>query len=258
MAAVSSRKTAVLPQLDTAPGYKRVAKLIEAEIVAGRLKEGDLLPTEGDLADQLGVHRSTIREGIRSLENSGLVRRAGGKRLMVATPDASSIAMSNIRALGLKQVSFNELWEAQMELEPFCAKLAATRMTEDIEAALVRNVDRLRSNLDNDDVVIESDIEFHRLIAAASGNAVVALVAAPIGVLLFSATVQLYQTVAAARHRLLAAHEKILEGLIARDAAMAETWMRRHILDFKRGYEIAGFDFNAPIQLEARAFASFS
>nr|WP_283771555.1 FCD domain-containing protein [Chelatococcus sp. YT9] len=240
--------------MDTAPGYRRVADLIEAEIVEGRLKAGDFLPTEGDLSEQLGVHRSTVREGIRSLENSGLVRRAGGKRLIVSIPDANSVAWANTRALGLKQVSFNELWETQMELEPFCARLAAQRMTPDLELALQRNVERLSDQINDDAAVIQSDIEFHRLVAEAAANGAISLVTAPISLLLFSATIKLYQTVPAARHRLLKAHQQILASLVQKDVALAETWMKRHILDFKRGYEVAGFDCNAPIALQPQAF----
>src|SRR5690349_15484035 len=105
-----------LPVLDTAPGYRRVADLIEKEIVLGHVKPGDLLPTEADLAAQLGVHRSTVREGIRSLENSGLIRRVGGKRLMVSVPELSVVAWHNSRVMGMRKVSFFELWEVQMEL----------------------------------------------------------------------------------------------------------------------------------------------
>ncbi|MDE3079440.1 MAG: FCD domain-containing protein, partial [Paracoccaceae bacterium] len=72
---------------------------------------------------------------------------------------------------------------------------------------------------------------------------------APVGQLLFSATLDLYRTVPAARHRLLQAHREIAAAVAARDGATARLWMQRHIRDFRRGYEIAGFDMNAPIEL---------
>lgn len=246
----SPNEPVILSQIDTDPGYKRVAKAIEIEIVAGRLKVGDILPTEGQLAQQLGVHRSTVREGIRSLENAALVRRAGGKRLVVSIPEPEAIAWVNTRALGMMQVSFTELWEMQMELEPFAAQKACDRLTDTLAEALRANVTRLRERLDDDDFVGRSDIEFHRLIAEAANNSALSLIAAPIGLLLFSATVHLYQTVPQARHRLLAAHEAILNAILARDNATAKIWMARHIQDFRRGYEVAGFKMNEPIQLK--------
>lgn len=250
----SPRKTgSTLTPLKLEPGYKRVADAIEAQIVDGQIKPGELLPTESDLAEILGVHRSTVREGIRSLENAGLVQRGAGKRLMVTVPEMSAVGSVVTRALGLKQVSFFELWEMQMLLEPFAARMAAQRITKDQERALRRNVAALRDNLEDDDYVIRNDTEFHQLIAEAAQNAALSVSSAPIGALLFSATVNLYSAVPQARHRLLAAHEAILAALLSHDAQTAETWMARHIQDFHRGYEVYGVDIHAPISLDPRA-----
>lgn len=251
----ASDTDSLLPQLNFEPGYKRVASAIEAQIVAGRLKAGELLPTEGDLAQQLGVHRSTVREGIRSLENAGLVKRAAGKRLAVSVPETAEICSVVTRALGLMKVSFMELWEMQMELEPFAARLASARIDERLADALRANIEGLRNNIDDDDYVLLSDMEFHRLITEAANNAALSLSAAPIGALMFSATVDLYQTVPQARHRLLAAHEAIANAILNEDAVTAQEWMLRHIQDFRRGYEVAGFDMADAITLDARGIA---
>jgi GntR family transcriptional repressor for pyruvate dehydrogenase complex len=245
----------MLPQLDSAPGYKRVAALIETEILEGRLEIGAVLPVEGELAEQLGVHRSTVREGLRALENAGLVRRGAGKRLVVTAPDPAEVARVNARALGLKQVSFNDMWEIQMLMEPYSAKLAAQRATPDQVAALKESVAQLKRNIDDDAAVIRHDIAFHRLVAEAAGNAPLSLSVAPIGVLLFSATLDLYQAVPAARRRLAEAHEQIVNAIADHDAARAEAWMLKHIRDFKRGYELSGQDPAGPIHLDAAAIA---
>lgn len=244
---------AVLAQIDTDPSYKRVAKAIEEAITSGRLRPGDLLPTETDLAQQLGVNRSTVREGIRALENSDLIKRAGGKRLIVSVPEQSGIAWVNTRALGLMNVSFLDLWTVQLELEPFAAEQAARDVTPDLVAALERNLADLRENLSDDRRVIANDIAFHHLVARASGNPVLDMVSAPIRVLLFSATTDLYQAVPQARHRLLAAHEAIVAEIAAGNVAAARAWMHRHIADFRRGYEVAGYDLEAPIPFDTQA-----
>lgn len=244
-----------LTKLKLEPGYKRVADAIETQIVSGQLKAGELLPTETELADILGVHRSTVREGIRSLENAGLVQRGAGKRLRVSVPEMSAISSVVTRALGLKQVSFIELWEMQMLLEPFAAKLAAQRITQDLERELITNVANLKENLQDDSYVIKNDTEFHQIIATAAQNAVLSLSAAPIGTLLFSATVNLYSSVPQARHRLLESHEEILSAILDKDAPRAEKWMTRHIRDFHRGYEIYGIDVNDTISLDPRAIS---
>lgn len=246
---LSDRK---LIQIDTDPTYKRVAKAIEEAIMSGRLKTGDKLPTEAELATQLGVNRSTVREGIRALENSDLVTRVGGKRLIVQVPQASEIARVNTRALGLMNVSFLDLWELQLQIEPFAASSAAQKIDKYLIESLSENIAHLQENLDDDDMVIESDIEFHRLIAQAADNAALVLISEPIRQLLFSATTRLYDAVPQARHRLLEAHKAIFEEIKRRDSRAAKHWMAKHIEDFRRGYEVAGFDLTAPIPVNLR------
>lgn len=253
MAASSPKSASTLSALKLEPGYKRVANAIEAQIVSGQLQAGELLPTETDLAEILGVHRSTVREGIRALENAGLVQRGAGKRLRVSTPDMSAVGADVTRALGLKQVSFFELWEMQMLLEPFAANLAAQRISGGLLRDLQANVENLSANLDDDDYVVRNDTEFHQMIAEAAQNAALAISSAPIGALLFSATVNLYASVPQARHRLLASHQAILAAITDQDAETAEEWMARHIRDFHRGYVLSGVGVHEPIALDPRA-----
>lgn len=242
-----------LDPIDSTPGYRRVADAIEGEILSGRLKPGDLLPTEGELASQLGVHRSTIREGIRALENAGLIRRAGAKRLMVCVPERSEVTWTVCRALGLSRITFPELWEILMVLEPPMARAAATRrLSAEMAAAMKENLRRTEELLYDDEALMELDVEFHRLLAQATGNRALILAEEPVALLLYSATEQLYRRSPRARFRLLEAHRHIYEALLAGDADAAEDWMRKHIEDFRRGYIVAGMDFKGPIKFDAR------
>jgi len=241
-----------LGPIDSAPGYRRVAEALEEEILSGRLKAGDLLPTEGELAVQLGVHRSTIREGIRALENAGLVRRAGAKRLMVCAPDRSEVVWSVTRALGLGGITFPELWELLMALEPYAARLAAGRVSPQLAAQLKENLRATEAQLYDDEALVELDVEFHRLLAQATRNRALALQEEPVGLMLHSATDQLYRRSPRARFRLLEAHRHVLEAVLANDPTTAEAWMRKHIQDFRRGYIVAGMDFKGPIRFTNR------
>ncbi|MGD9538635.1 MAG: FadR/GntR family transcriptional regulator [Alphaproteobacteria bacterium] len=237
-----------LDPIESKPGYRRVAETIEAEILAGRLKAGDLLPIEADLATQLGVNRSTIREGIRTLENAGLIRRAGGKRLMICTPEQREVTWTVCRALGLGRVTFPELFEILMGLEPYAARLAAGRLRPEAAAAMKENLRLTEEQLYDDEALVALDVEFHRLVAQATGNRALAVSEEPIAMLLHSATDQLYRRSPRARFRLLEAHRHVYEALVARDADGAEQWMRKHIEDFRRGYIVAGMDFKGPIK----------
>ena len=232
------------------PGYKRVADAIEQEILSGRLTPGDLLPTESELAAQLGVNRSTLREGIRSLENAGLIRRTSGKRLSICVPTHREIAWSTSRAMGLNKVTFLELWQVQMNLEPFAAALAAENTSQALSDELERNLEQTREQIENDRAIIELDIEFHLLIAEGTRNRALLLSAKPISMLLFAATQELYQRAPQARHRLVTAHRRIADAIQAGKGDVAREWMTKHIQDFRRGYDVAGMNVGQPIEFD--------
>ena len=113
-------------KLERLPAYRAVYDAIEGQILSGRLRVGDPLPPEVQLAGQFGVNRSTVREGIRLLEQSGLVERDGGKRPRISTPHFLDLASSASRrphpAFGHVP---RELWNAAMIVEPAIAELAA-------------------------------------------------------------------------------------------------------------------------------------
>src|SRR6476659_6141328 len=93
------------------PAYELVAEAIERKILSGSLRPGDPLGTEAELVKQFGVNRSTVREGIRLLEQGGLVRRDSSRRLWVGLPHYERLATRMSRALVLHEVTFRELYE---------------------------------------------------------------------------------------------------------------------------------------------------
>ena len=87
-----TQATATFERIKSRPAYELVAEAIERKILAGRLKPGDPVGTESELVKQFGVNRSTVREGIRLLEQSGLVAREPSRRLSVAVPHYHRLA----------------------------------------------------------------------------------------------------------------------------------------------------------------------
>lgn len=233
-------------RLDAAPAYKLVFDAIEGGILSGRLQPGDPLPAETALADQFGVNRSTVREGIRLLEQAGLVSRAGGKRLRVTLPHFMELASRASRALVLHQVTFRELWEAAMAVEPVATRHAAERIDPAALAALARNIDEMKRATDDTDRFVRLDIAFHDLVAQASRNRVLALAREPIGLLFLPAGRVILPRLKTFR-RVIDAHTYIHDALKAGDPAEAERWMTRHMADFKRAYELTGYDLDAAL-----------
>ena len=241
-------------RIERAPAYRLVYDAIEKQIFAGALKVGDPLPAETLLAEQFGVNRSTVREGIRLLEQSGLVEREGAKRPRIAIPHYLELASSASRALILASITFRELWEASSLVEPMMAEIAARNITEPDLKRLAANIAAMEEAIalieakeifDVDDFV-GLDREFHEILAQASGNRVLILSHEPITKLFIPAGRIILPRLQTYR-RVLDAHRFIYERLAERDCDGARNWMRRHMNDFRKGYEMTGFDLDLPL-----------
>jgi DNA-binding FadR family transcriptional regulator len=226
--------------LEDYPAYRQIAQAIEQRIVARSLRTGDPLPSESDLARQFGVNRSTVREAIRELESSGLLGRSRGqKRLRVTRPEPDSISLGMSRALALHDVTFIELWEAMMAIEPAAAEHAAMRRSPAQLRALESACARFRREAADAHAAVSAVIEFFSVVSAASGNRVLALAQAPLNRLLAPALTELIDRVPQARSRIQEAQLRITGAIKLKRREVARSWMEKHIRDFKRGYEIA-------------------
>ncbi len=226
--------------LDDHPAYRQIANVIEQRIVERSLRTGDPLPSETDLARQFGVNRSTIREAIRELETHGLLGRGRGeKRLRVTRPEPRHVSSGVSRALALHDVTFLELWEAMMAIEPAAAHYAAARRSGAQLQILARTGARFRRDAADTEAAVSAVVDFFTVVAAASGNQVLALSQAPLNLLLAPTLTQLIDRVPQARTRIQEAQSRIASAIKRRQSEVARTWMEKHIRDFKRGYDLA-------------------
>ena len=207
-------------RLEIAPAYQQVAEAIERKILAGQLAPGDRLGTEADLVRQFGVNRSTVREGIRLLEQSGLVRRDQSRRLYVSLPRYNRLATRVSRALVLHQVTFRELWEASMSLETAIAGAAAERASPEDIAELEDNIARMEAAVELH-AIADLDNDFHALIARISRNRVLQLAREPASLLFAPTLKMILDQVAVAGRRNLEAHRKILDACRRHDPEAA-------------------------------------
>jgi GntR family transcriptional repressor for pyruvate dehydrogenase complex len=239
--------THALPRIRNVLSYQEVFNVIESEILGGRLKADDIVPTETALAKALGVNRSTIREGMRLLEQTGLVRRRADRRLYVSVPQASEFSSRMTRAMALHQISVREYWEVQMVLEPLAARLAATHVKSETLSALHANLLATEAAQLAGRPLMELDIEFHALVATASGNRALAMAREPSFAMILLEVTPLLQLLKQSAARMAQAHRKIFEAIRDGDAETAETWMRRHLMDLRRGCEITGINMDKPV-----------
>lgn len=234
------------------PAYRVLAEAMIERILDGRLREGDQLPTEAKLCEMFGVNRSTVREGIRVLEEANLLRREHAKKMVISRPSEAELGKQLERALVLHEISFDELWEAMAVLEPTMARLAAAKADEDSLTRLEENLRKTQLAMKAGESLVELDIEFHSIVAAMSGNRALVLARDPLSRLFYPAFQAVMTRVPVAGKRLVEAHRSILEAIRSGDAVAAEEWMRKHVQDFKRGYQTAKLDFQAPVDRPAR------
>ncbi len=149
---------------------EQIADSIEGMIAASRLQPGDRLPSERDLAQQLGVNRATLREGIRLLEQRGLVQMKVGSGTFISGMPRSLVSDSIERYLAFGDCSHEELVVVREILEPEVAALAARWADADDLALLGRILDRLEEAFQGRDVpaYAEIDASFHEALAAAT------------------------------------------------------------------------------------------
>jgi len=167
------------PVTDKPPNLKRlspsrnltdeVVEQLATEIRGGRLQPGSRLPTEQALMVALGVSRTVVREAISALRAEGLVVTRQGSGAFVAA-DTRRIPF-RIESDGLASIDdVLNVMELRLAIEVEAAALAAERATPAQLAAIDAAVVAIDTALRNGDAAVTEDFEFHRAIAAATGN----------------------------------------------------------------------------------------
>jgi GntR family transcriptional regulator, transcriptional repressor for pyruvate dehydrogenase complex len=229
------------------PAYELVAEAIERQILGGVLRPGDPIGTESELVKQFGVNRSTVREGIRLLEQAGLVARESSRRLLVAVPHYDRLATRMSRALILQQVTFRELWYTSMALEPAVVAQAIEHATTEELDAIDANIDATRAVQHSAGAVANLDAEFHGLVAKAAHNRVLLLAKEPSSMLVLPTVELILTNNPAGIARLIEAHQNIAAAIRQRDETKALLWVDRHLQDWRAGFERAGRQFDSAV-----------
>jgi GntR family transcriptional regulator, transcriptional repressor for pyruvate dehydrogenase complex len=158
------------------PTAEQVVDQIRDLIARGELHPGDRLPAERELAKQLGISRPSLRAGLRMLVAMGLLRARHGSGTYIADgPPALGSEQLSLLA-ELHGFTFDQMFEARRVLEVQIAGLAAERATAEHLATIAEEVANMYSTLDDPQQYLIHDIRFHRAIAAASDNPILATI----------------------------------------------------------------------------------
>ena len=145
-----------------------VMTAVKAHIRENGLQVGDSLPSEGALAEKLGVSRSVVREAYRSLSALTLIDIGNGRRPRVAAPKADVLALVTDHAVHTDQVTIQQIFDVRRTVERRTVVLAAMRRTDKEAAEIVALAEAMQRDFDQPVRVMEHDIAFHEAIGMAS------------------------------------------------------------------------------------------
>ena len=202
---------------------------LKAMIVSGQLRPGERLPREADLATTLGLSRSSLREAVRALSLVRIldVRQGDGTYVSSLASDSLLEALNFIVEFH-RDASVLELLEVRRILEPAASARAAVRITAEDVAGLEQVLERATAESPVEDLV-KADVEFHRLIAVAAGNTVLASLIESLSGPTQRARAWRGITQEGALQRTLDEHRAIFDAIARRDPDMAHTWATVHI-----------------------------
>lgn len=154
------------------PGYEAIAEKILTFVIAHKLHPGDRLPTEMQLAEQLGVSRAMVREAIKVLSAQGHIRSKRGSGIFVGDGTSAYATGAIDLSMPVDHEHMLALFEFRCLQEMLTARLAAERITVAELRALEEAVDRNQRGADRGDwdLFIEADVAFHQGIANATHN----------------------------------------------------------------------------------------
>jgi DNA-binding FadR family transcriptional regulator len=212
------------------PLTNRVIRQIQDLIWRGEVTPGEYLPPQPELAAQLGVGLSTVREAVKALSVIGLLEPCPGRGTLVM-PDAMRILSSDaaMRA-NLSEIHLSEVLEARLVLESALTRMAAERATPQDIAEIQSCFVEMEGAVGDDPVFTRADLRFHLAVARASKNPVLTQSYYFIRALLED-VIQQADALPGGMDRALANHREMLEGIRAHSPQRAQQASEQQIMD---------------------------
>ena len=217
--------------IDKSRRFLQVSRQLRQSIFSGEYKSGQRLPNERELAETFGTSRIIVREAIWDLERSGLVEvkrgAHGGALVQEMRHDAVTSVMRDMASLG--KVRPAHIIEVRMLIEPAVAALAAERADDDDLREMSQYLEVVPKK--RTDEYVRWQIGFHRLVAKASQNPLLAM---QVNIFLdFSEDMVLNLRKKDRLYHDTTSHPAILEKIKLRDAEQARLLFYNHLLEIK-------------------------
>jgi len=209
---------------------EQIADMVQEMINSQKLRVGDRLPSERELARLLGVNRATVRESIRILQQRGLVDMRIGSGTYVTQVPPQIVGQAIERYFASRECSQKDLQVVRTVIEPEIAALAATHASEDDLANLGHLLNRLEAAwlASDTEELPDADANFHLSLAAASHNELFIAIVNGLSLIMkqWINTTHRLQRVADSHIQ----HRRVYEAVADRDPDRAREAMRVHMV----------------------------
>jgi GntR family transcriptional repressor for pyruvate dehydrogenase complex len=218
--------------------FEQIAERIRERIISENLSDGYKLPAEQELATELNVSRSVVREALRILDVMGYVTIKKGPRggIFVSSQYHKPVSDSLMHLATNGQITVDHLFDVRLQIEPFIVEEAARHATEGDMKKLSALFDDASEHLDDPAYLKQKNIEFHLLLAEASGNPVLSIMMKSI-IDILKAIAFSFLEPAFEKEVFLGIHRRILEAVVQRKAGVARKLMKEDILLVKNNLE---------------------
>ena len=209
--------------------YEEIVRQVRQLIADGKLKSGDQLPPERDLAEKFMVSRTSVREALRALESRGLVEIRAGEGAFVRDVSVETLIEPLALVILPHREAVGELFEARRLLEPAIAALAARRATREELSEMERILEDQAREVAHGRTGVVQDTALHAAIANSAHNrAITRIVSALMDLLSQSREESLHTPGRPTRSH--QDHRRILDAIRRRDEVAAHRAMLDHLI----------------------------
>ncbi|WP_265820721.1 FadR/GntR family transcriptional regulator [Geovibrio ferrireducens] len=195
-------------------------------VLSGELKPGEKLPSERELAVQMGVSRPTLREALQKLEAHGFLKQIQGDGTYVQSAASPVLSQAFTEMLN-KEDAMGDLMELRKILETWAARAAAERATDEE----IEQLEEFLLEMEDSEKDYESDASFHALISYASHNVLIVHVMNTIYEWITKVTFEVRRHIRATggTKEVDSLHRKIVDSIKSRNPEKAYEYMLEHM-----------------------------
>ncbi|MCM3653429.1 FadR/GntR family transcriptional regulator [Metabacillus litoralis] len=223
-------------KMTTVKIYEKIAEHLKQQILDGKLKPGERLPSDKELCQLYSVGRSTIREALSALKIMGLVESRQGEGSTICKVDPEDIGMPDFTGLLLSEQTILELMEARKSLEISNVELAASKRLDLDLKKFQQIIAQMEVNLLSNKESEKEDMLFHHTIAKATQNSIMVRLLDTISEQMEKAMKEIRRmgfSNPSSANIVLEEHRNIYQAIVEQDVEKAQKNMKNHLEHFE-------------------------